>query len=143
MTTINRSVLLPYAIEDIYRLINEVEAYPQYMEGCVGAEILEQTETTMQARLDLAKAGINHSLTTRNLLQAPHSVKMSLVDGPFSSFSGEWQLQKLNSQACKVTLNLQFKIENRVLGLAAKALFNPMADNLVDAVVRRAKQVCS
>ena len=143
MTTINRSVLLPYAIEDIYRLINQVEAYPQYMEGCVGAEILEQSETTMEARLDLAKAGISHSLTTRNLLQSPHSVKMSLVDGPFSFFSGEWQLQRVNSQACKVTLDLQFKIENRVLGLAAKTLFNPMADNLVDAVVRRAKQVYS
>lgn len=142
MTTINRSVLLPYAIEDVYRLINEVETYPQYMDGCVGAEILNQSETTMEARLDLAKAGINHSLTTRNSLDHPTSVKMSLVDGPFSFFSGEWQLQCLNESACKVTLNLEFSIENRVLGLAAKTLFNPMADNLVDAVVRRAKQVC-
>lgn len=143
MTTINRSVLLPYAIEDIYRLINEVEAYPQYMDGCVGAEILNQSAATMEARLDLSKAGINHSLTTRNSLQAPTSVKMALVDGPFSFFSGEWQLQSLNEQACKVTLNLEFSIENRVLSIAAKKLFNPMADNLVDAIVRRAKQVCN
>ena len=143
MTTINRSVLLPYAIEDVYRLINEVEAYPQYMDGCVGAEVLNQTETSMEARLDLAKAGLNHSLTTLNSLQYPHSVKMSLVDGPFSVFSGEWQLQRLGEQACKVTLSLEFSIKSRVLNLAAKKLFNPMADNLVDAIVSRAKEVCN
>ena len=112
------------------------------MDGCVGVELISQTETSMEARLDLAKAGISHSLTTRNSLVAPTSVKMSLVDGPFSSFSGEWQLQRLSDDACKVTLNLDFNIESRVLAMAAKALFNPMADNLVDAVVKRAQEVC-
>ena len=141
MPEISRSALLPYAAEQVYALINEVESYPQFMEGCVGAEILYRDETTMEARLDLAKSRFRYSFTTRNRLQPPSSVVMELVEGPFSTFTGEWTLLPLSDRACKVTLQLAFSLESRALALAAKALFNPMADNLVDSLVKRAHQL--
>lgn len=139
-TEIQRSALLPYSAEQIYLLINDVEAYPQYMDGCVGAQVISQSETHMEARLDLSKAGIKHSFTTRNQLTPNSRVVMALVDGPFSSFKGEWSLQALNEEACKINLQLAFEMKSKLLSLAAKKLFEPMADNLVDAVVSRAKK---
>lgn len=143
MTKINRSALLPYPASQIYDLINAVNDYPQFMDGCVAAQILLQGHDAdgvefMQARLDLSKAGLKHSLTTRNRLLPPYQVEMSLVDGPFDNFSGLWTVQALNGSACKVSLALEFQFNNRVLSRAAKILFNPMADNLVDALVKRA-----
>lgn len=146
MTEINRSALLPYSASQIYDLINAVDDYPQYMDGCVATEILQLGQDAdgidfMQARLDLSKAGLQYSLTTRNRLLPPHQVQMSLVDGPFEKFSGLWTVQALGDSACKVSLALNFKLSNRVLSKAAKVLFNPMADNLVDALVKRAHYI--
>ncbi len=145
MTDINRSALLPYAADSVFTLINDVSAYPQYMDGCVGTEILAEGEDQqgefMEARLDLSKAGLRHSLTTYNRLQRPVSVEMTLVDGPFDDFSGIWTVQPLSDSACKVSLALRFTITNKVLSMAVKTLFNPMADNLVDAVVKRAHEL--
>ena len=141
MTEISRSALLPYPAEKIYGLINDVLAYPEFMDGCVGVEILSADEQHMEARLDLSKAGLKYSFTTRNRLSPPSSVIMELVDGPFESFAGEWTVTPLNEEACKLSLQLEFTLAGRVLGLAAKALFNPMADNLVDALVKRAHQL--
>ncbi|MFA7555337.1 MAG: type II toxin-antitoxin system RatA family toxin [Spongiibacteraceae bacterium] len=138
MAEISRSALLPYPAERVYELINDVAAYPQYMDGCVGAQVLQQGSDFMEARLDLAKAGLKYSLTTRNRLQAPSSVEMVLVNGPFESFNGLWTIQPLGETACKVSLVLRFTMASKVLGAAAKLLFNPMADNLVDALVQRA-----
>ncbi len=142
MTDINRSALLPYAADRVYTLINDISAYPQYMDGCVGTEILAQGEDEqgefMEARLDLSKAGLRHSLTTRNRLQRPTTVKMALVDGPFDDFAGIWTVQPLSDSACKVSLQLRFTITNKLLSMAVKTLFNPMADDLVDALVKRA-----
>lgn len=143
MPELNRSALLPYPAESVYALINDVQAYPQYMDGCVGAEIVSQDQDVMVARLDLAKSRFNYSFTTRNKLLPPHSVVMELVDGPFQTFAGEWNIQALSESACKVTLRLNFTLQSKALALAAKALFNPMADNLVDALVRRAHQLYS
>lgn len=138
MTEIRRSALLPYSSGIIYQLINDVEAYPQYMDGCVGAEILSHDADTMEARLDLAKAGIKLSFTTRNQLKHNQSVSLKLVDGPFDDLRGEWTLLALGDEACKVSLHLHFSLANSLVGVATKQLFNSVANNLVDALVKRA-----
>ena len=69
MTNINRSALLPYRAEQIYDLVNDIEAYPAFMDGCVGAEILRCEVNLVEARLDLSKGGISHSFITRNFLE--------------------------------------------------------------------------
>ena len=68
MTQINRSALLAYPVEQIYDLVNDIAMYPQYLDGCVGARIISQDESTMVARLDLSKKGIRQSFTTRNVI---------------------------------------------------------------------------
>ena len=83
MTIIQRSALVPYAADAMYQLVNAIEAYPQFMDGCVGAEILSQDDTQMEARLDLAKAGMRYSFVTRNQLYPPHRIQLTLVEGPF------------------------------------------------------------
>lgn len=138
MTNITRSALLPYPAEKVYTLINDVAAYPQFMQGCVGAEVLKQTDDYMEARLDLERSGMRYSLVTRNRLDPPLSINMELVEGPFKSLSGRWQVTALNEVACKVSLELKFVLLNPMMSLAARMMFNPMADNLVDALVKRA-----
>lgn len=141
MTEIRRSALLPYPADLIYNLINDVKAYPEFMDGCTGAEVLRQDEDMMEARLDLARAGIRLSFTTLNTLEPPRRVGLKLLDGPFDSLEGEWLLLPLSEAACKVTLQLRFSLAGKLVGVATKQLFNSVANNLVDAVVKRAKEL--
>jgi ribosome-associated toxin RatA of RatAB toxin-antitoxin module len=141
MIKITRQALLRCSAEQLYLLINDIEAYPNYMDGCVGARIIQQDAQTMDAELQLAKAGLNYRMTTRNQLVFPESVTMTLIDGPLSNFHGGWHIQALQDTACKVTVDLQFTINNRALAIASKLLFQPLADNLVNAVTTRAKQL--
>jgi len=141
MTDITRSALLPYPAPQVYELINDVAAYPQFMDGCVGAEVLKQTDEYMEARLDLARSGMRYSLVTRNRLEPPLSITMELVEGPFEALTGRWQVTALNESACKVTLELKFVLMSRMMSMAAKMMFNPMADNLVEALVKRANHL--
>ena len=54
MTSINRSALLPYRAQQLFDLVNDIEAYPRYMDGCVGAQVLSREEGLVEARLDLS-----------------------------------------------------------------------------------------
>lgn len=141
MTEIRRSALLPYSAEKIYALVNDIESYPLYMDGCVAAEVLQHDEARMEARLDLAKAGLKLSFTTRNTLEPYRRVAMTLVDGPFDNLEGEWLLLPLAESACKVSLHMHFALTGKLVGAATRQLFNSVANNLVDAVVKRAGQV--
>lgn len=139
MTTISRSALLPYSAEAMFDLINDVAQYPAFMDGCVGAEVLSQSDQAMVARLHLSRGGVNQSFTTRNTLNRPREICLELVDGPFETFAGRWTLLALNEQACKVSLLLDFTLRSAVLGVAARQLFNSAANSMVDAMVKRAK----
>ena len=140
MNDIRRSALLPYSAELIYQLINDVEAYPEYMDGCVGAEVLLADGSMMEARLDLSRAGIKMSFSTRNQLTPPRRIVLELLDGPFEKLRGEWELLALGDKACKVSLHLRFALSNALAGAATRQLFNSVANNLVDALVKRAKE---
>ena len=141
MNHINRSALLPYSDKQMYALVNNVAEYPLYMDGCASTEVLHSSDTEMMATLKLEKKGIKMQFTTRNQLDAPKSIVMQLEDGPFETFEGRWFFQHLNENACKVILDIQFSLSNRVKGMAARKLFNTVSNNMVDAVVNRAKDV--
>ncbi|EAQ98368.2 type II toxin-antitoxin system RatA family toxin [Congregibacter litoralis] len=141
MTSIHRSALLPLSDQQLFALVNDVEAYPQYMDGCVGASILRTDAEHMEARLDLARGGISHSFTTRNELLPYKEIRLTLKDGPFEEFSGAWRFHALAEEACKVSLDLEFRFRGGLLSAAAAKLFDRVTGNLVDAVVRRAQDV--
>ena len=141
MTSIQRSALLPYPAEQLFLLVKDIEAYPQYMDGCVGAEILHSTENIVDARLDLARGGIEQSFVTRNRSHAYHTIELELLEGPFKRFNGRWQFKHLGDMACKMSLDLEFALNSKLLGAAAARLFDSVTLNLLDALARRAKQL--
>ncbi|MFT4615409.1 MAG: ribosome-associated toxin RatA of RatAB toxin-antitoxin module [Bacteroidia bacterium] len=141
MTVINRSALLPYAAHQLYELVDDVESYPGFMEGCVGATVLSRQAGLVEARLDLAKGGIRQSFSTRNRLSPPNYIVLELIDGPFERFAGRWDFHVLDDSACKISLNLEFSVNSKLLGAAATRLFDRATNNLVDAVCKRATQV--
>ncbi|MCB1690644.1 MAG: type II toxin-antitoxin system RatA family toxin [Halioglobus sp.] len=141
MTVINRSALLPYSARQLFDLVSDVESYPRFMEGCVGAHILRSDEGVLEARLDLARGGIKQSFSTRNRMHAAREITLELLDGPFDNFTGRWDFHALGDSACKMSLYLEFKFNSSLLGAAASRLFDKVTNNLVDAVSRRATQL--
>lgn len=143
MTVIQRSALVPYAATTMYQLVNDIEAYPQFMDGCVGAQVLARSDDSVEARLDLAKAGLRYSFTTCNRLCPPERIELTLVEGPFNEFGGTWSFRPLGEHASKIELHLHFEMSGRLLSFAARKMFDGIANQMVDALVQRAHQLAN
>jgi len=141
MAQVNRSALVMYSAAQMYGLVNDVAAYPQFLPGCVGSRIISQAGDEMVASVDVSKAGIKKTFTTRNTLTADKRVEMRLVDGPFKSLQGGWTFLALDEQACKISLDLDFEFSNKLAELAFGKVFNELAANMVSAFTQRAKVV--
>lgn len=127
----------------MYALVNDVERYPEFMHGCIAAEVLERDESVLVGKLTLGRAGFRYSFTTRNELKPFESMTMNLVDGPFKRFHAEWQFLALTDSACKVNLSMSFEWAGGLLGGAMEKLFQQSANSLVDSVVQRAHTLYS
>lgn len=88
MPQISRSALVPFSVEQMYTLVNDVDAYPQFLPGCTGNRILDNSDTSMTAAVDVSKAGISKTFTTKNTLISNKRIDMQLVDGPFRKLTG-------------------------------------------------------
>ena len=141
MAKMSRSALLMYSADEMYRLVNDVESYPDFLPGCVGAELLHRSEGLMRASIKVSKAGISKTFTTENTLVDGKSITINLLDGPFSHLSGDWIFTELDEQACKVNLELQFEFSNTLTRIAFGRIFNELVGAMVKSFAVRAKDV--
>lgn len=141
MASIKRSALVNHSAAAMYQLVNDVASYPQFMDGCRGVEIIEHTDHRMVAELQLKKAGVEVKFTTVNRLIPDASIEMRLQDGPFKHFKGLWQFSALTDSASKVALDLEFEFSHRGMGALGAGLFSGIANNLVDALCKRADTI--
>ena len=150
MKHVKKSVLLWYTPHEIYRLVTDVEKYPEFLPWCERVDVLGRDEQGPTARLHLAYAGIRHAFTTRNVQVADESVHLMLVDGPFSLLDGMWRFVPLplpaasggvDSVACKIEFGLRYEFSNAILEAAISPVFDRIADTFVDSFVRRAEHV--
>ncbi|HAT3953897.1 TPA: type II toxin-antitoxin system RatA family toxin [Kluyvera ascorbata] len=141
MPQISRTALVPYSAEQMYQLVNDVNAYPDFLPGCTGSRVLESGPTQMTAAVDVSKAGISKTFTTRNTLTDNQSILMHLVDGPFKTLIGGWKFTPLSADACKIEFQLDFEFTNKLIELAFGRIFKELALNMVQAFTMRAREV--
>ncbi|WP_413113954.1 SRPBCC family protein [Thaumasiovibrio sp. DFM-14] len=141
MPQISRTALVPFSAQQMFELVNNVAAYPEFLPGCVGSTVHEQSEAHMRASVDVAKAGVCKTFTTYNVLNRFQRIEMQLVEGPFKKLVGGWQFTELDAQACKVELQLEFEFTNRLVEMAFGQVFKELTGNMVQAFTQRAKKV--
>ncbi len=141
MPQISRTALVPYSAEQMYQLVNDVKSYPQFLPGCSGSRILDESASQMMAAVDVSKAGISKTFTTRNILVSNQSIIMQLVDGPFRKLMGGWKFTPIGDDACRIEFQLDFEFTNKLIELAFGRVFKELAGNMVQAFTMRAKEV--
>lgn len=130
-----------YSTKEMFDLVNDVEAYPQFLPNCSDSKIVSQHNNNMTASLEISKAGIKKWFTTENTFIDEQTVQLKLVDGPFKTLKGRWHFQALDKKACKVELKLEFEFSSKLIELAFGKIFNDVAKNMVSAFTQRAKEV--
>ncbi|CAM3023905.1 type II toxin-antitoxin system RatA family toxin [Pseudoalteromonas distincta] len=141
MPQIEKSALVMYSTKEMFDLVNDVEAYSQFLPNCSDSKIISQHDNNMTASLEISKAGIKKWFTTENTFVDEQTVLLRLVDGPFKMLKGRWHFQALDTKACKVQLELEFEFSSKLVELAFGKIFNDVAKNMVSAFTQRAKQV--
>jgi ribosome-associated toxin RatA of RatAB toxin-antitoxin module len=140
MREVKRSALIAESPAHMYRLINDIERYPEFVPGIAGVRIESLQGNERVATLSIKRGPLRMDITTRNLLEPDRRILMQLVSGPFRVLEGLWTLTPLGELGCRVELEMRFEFANRVTGAMFEPLFESTAASLVDAFVARARQ---
>lgn len=141
MATINHKVHIPYSVTQMFQLVNNIEAYSDFLPWCKESKIISQSADEVRAMLTLTGGGLQKSFTTCNRLQQDKMIEISLVNGPFRHLEGYWLFHAGPNDSCIIQFNLAFEFSNKLLSLAFSPVFNQVANTLVDAFVKRAADI--
>ncbi|MCG6861331.1 MAG: type II toxin-antitoxin system RatA family toxin [Chromatiaceae bacterium] len=141
MPVVTKSALVTFSASQMFDLVANMEAYPEFLPWCVDAEILSREDNQICGRMEVARVGIHQSFTTCNRFKPAERMELKLVDGPFRKLQGAWSFRPLRADACKVELELDFEFSGKLIDKAFGAVFNQIANSLVDAFCKRAEEV--
>lgn len=138
MEIIQKSAWVACPPEKVYKLVADIESYPTFLPWCVYAKVLKQDNVSVEASLTLAKGGLSKSFSTVNTMIPFKEIQIKLLSGPFKKLEGVWSFKEERGGAL-VSLHLEFSFDNRFVALMLGPVFQPIANTLLDAFIKRAE----
>jgi ribosome-associated toxin RatA of RatAB toxin-antitoxin module len=126
----------------MYHLVADIESYPEFLPWCRATEVLERNDDQVRASIEIARGALNKTFTTLNRMQKNKVIEMRLLKGPFKHLEGFWRFDALKDEsACKISLDMDFEFESKLVAFAMGSIFNQIANTMVDAFSKRAVEV--
>jgi ribosome-associated toxin RatA of RatAB toxin-antitoxin module len=141
MPVVKKTALVHHSAAEMYRLVCDFEAYPEFLPWCSDSRLLSHSEEEICGELEVSRVGIRQRFSTCNRLLKNERMDIQLREGPFRKLEGGWRFHALRSDACKVELELDFEFAGRLIDAAFGRVFNQIANTLVDAFCKRADEV--
>ena len=141
MSHVSKSADVPYTADQMYRLVNDIEAYPEFLPWCTDAAVYHRTGRSLTATVSLASGKLKHSFTTENTMDPGRRIDIHLVSGPFKYLNGHWRFEDRGEAHCRVDLEMDFEFKSRLLALTLTGVFNQFMNSLVGSFINRAREV--
>ena len=136
--------VFPYQPIDIYRLVTNIEAYPEFLPWCAAVRVLARGETGVNAEMVIRYKALSERFVTRVTQKPPTSttpgyVDVNLVEGPFSHLHNRWEL-KPHPQGTEIHFTIEFTFRSAVLEKLMGYFFSSAFKKMVAAFEARAKE---
>ena len=119
MPTHSETRTLPYTADQMYDLVADVAAYPQFLPWCAAARIRstkdEGAARVMEADLVISFKVFRERFGSRVMLNpANKRIDTEYLDGPFKYMKSFWQCSD-HPDGCEVEFFVDFEFKNAIL----------------------------
>ena len=141
----SESKKLPYSADQMFQLVADVAAYPDFLPWTAAARIRSVTNhgdhEVMLADLVVSFKVFRESFGSRvELWSDEKRIETAYIDGPFRHLRSTWKFTD-NGEGCDVSFSVDFEFRNRLLQGAAGLFFHEAMQKIVGAFEARAEEL--
>jgi coenzyme Q-binding protein COQ10 len=134
--------LLPYTPYQLFDLVADVDAYPQFLPWCLGSKVYSRTESALKADVTIGFSLFREKFTSNVTLNRPESIHVVYENGPLQHLSCDW-LFEFHPNGTQIDFSISFDFHSRLLqGLVAR-FFDEAAHKMICAFEARAHALYS
>ena len=131
--------IVPYPAELMYRVVCDVEKYPQFLPWVVGLRVLSRRQNGLTAEMAVGYGALRERYTSDVLLDPlTHRIDVTQTKGPFKTLENHWRFTP-KGDGCEVEFSIVFEFRSRLLHSVAGAKFEKVMLKMADAFEARAK----
>jgi coenzyme Q-binding protein COQ10 len=132
---------LPYSPEQMFDLVADVAAYPQFLPWVTAMRLRSDSPTEMVADMIVGFKGLRESFTSRVVKRRPESITVDYVDGPLKHLVNKWQFRSDGQGGVLVEFAVDFAFKSRMFEMLAGQMFDRALRKMIGAFEERAAQL--
>ncbi len=134
---------MPYSADQLYDLVADIKAYPEFLPWVSAARIRKVTETetgkVIDADLVVSFRVFREKFGSRvTLNEETREIDVEYLEGPFRYLNNHWRFIALGEQRCEVDFFVDFEFRSRALQALIGVVFNEAMQRIVRAFEARA-----
>jgi len=151
MPSFQTTHVVPYTAQQMFDLVADVEAYPEFLPLCEALRIRDRRQTAeghpqLIADMTCGYKAIRETFTSRVTLKQPASqILVEYIDGPFSHMHNTWHFEPIepnrNGAGSAAHFYIDYAFKSRMLGMLVGAMFDRAFRRFLDAFETRAAEV--
>lgn len=133
----------PYAPQQLYALVLDIERYPEFLPWCRAARVLERGEGRLLGELVISFRHITESYVSEVTFTPPEGtqegrIDVALVRGPFKHLENHWRFRPHAKGGTEIELTLAFQFRSHLLDSLIGMLFGKATLKMAAAFRERA-----
>ena len=141
MTAHSESRVVPYPATLMYRVVADVEHYPEFLPWVTALRLLSRDAGLLRAEMLVGFGPFREKYTSRITLDpAARTVDVAAIKGPFRQLENHWHFTP-EGENCRIDFSIDFEFRNPLLQAAASHAFEKVLLKMTDAFVARAAQL--
>lgn len=136
-----------HSASEMFDLVADVEAYPQFVPLCLGMKVRRRKEEEgrllLIADMQVGYKAIRETFTSRVICNREKlEILVEYVDGPFKHLENRWGFRDLEGGgACMIDFRISYEFRSRALALLMGGMFDAAFRKFAAAFERRADVV--
>ncbi len=133
--------VLPYTSDQLYRLVVDIERYPEFLPWCLGARIKTRQERLIVADLIIGFKMFRERFTSRVVPNAAEQrIDVTYAEGPFRYLENHWIFID-HPEGCEIDFYVDFAFRSKLLQKVIEGLFHEAVRRMVAAFETRARDL--
>lgn len=141
--------LLPFTPRQMYDLVLDVSAYPEFLPWCVAARVYGEKEGQFDAEMVIGFKMFRERFSSRVTYRPPGTgpgqigeVRVDYIRGPMKYLHNDWRFEAVEEgRATAIHFQVDFEFKSRVLEKLIGALFEEAVHRMVMAFEKRAHRL--
>jgi coenzyme Q-binding protein COQ10 len=145
MPSFNEKRLVPYTPQQMYRLVADVKAYPEFVPWCKALNVTKESCKALEAQMTLVLASYETTFASHVLLTPHERIEIKNASpqndediGPLRSLQSVWTFRPCKGGQCEITFSITAELRNSLLHPFLAMAMDTAGGEMVKAFEERA-----